>query len=155
MTRSGTSAVSASAALSLLKAHSRWRFKSKILDFVCSLEWEREKKKKKKPHSSSFPGRDERVWDSSSGLSSGLKPAFVFPVSKENAFFLDGCLTTRHFYVPHFIKLPNVIMLYADISSLSKTSNQLGKEEKRKKKKPCAGTHWWHSQAAGNQSLVE
>lgn len=61
-----------------------------------------------------------------------MQPAFVFPVSKENAFFLDGCLTTRHFYVPHFIKLPNVIMLYADISSLSKTSNQLEKEEKKK-----------------------
>lgn len=35
----------ASAALSLLKAHSRWRFKSKILDFVCSLEWEKKKKR--------------------------------------------------------------------------------------------------------------
>lgn len=63
-----------------------------------------------------------------------MKSAFVFPVSKENAFFLDGFLTTRHFYPPHFIKLPNVIMLCADISSLSKPSNQLEKEEKKKKK---------------------
>lgn len=57
----------------------------------------------------------------------------MFPVSKENAFFLDGFLTTRQFYVPHFRKLPNVIMLYPDISSLSKTSNQLAKKEEEKK----------------------
>lgn len=56
----------------------------------------------------------------------------MFPVSKETAFFLDGFLTTRHFYRPHFIKLPNVIMLYPDIISLSKTSNWLEKKKKKK-----------------------
>lgn len=51
-----------------------------------------------------------------------------FPsVPKENAFFLDGFLATRHFHGSHFIKLPNVIMFYPDIISLSKTSVKLGK----------------------------
>lgn len=51
-----------------------------------------------------------------------------FPsVPKENAFFLDGFLATRPFHGSHFIKLPNVIMFYPDIISLSKTSVKLGK----------------------------
>lgn len=67
-----------------------------------------------------------------------------------HSFLMDVLPQDIYFYVPHFIKLPNVIVLYADISSLSKTSNQLEKEEKKqnKTKNPCAGTHWRHRQAA-------
>ena len=59
-------------------------------------------------------------------------------VPKGNTFFLDGFLTTRHFHVSHFIKLPNVIKFYPDIISLSKTSIKL--EKKRIVRKLTGGT---------------
>lgn len=58
------------------------------------------------------------------------------PSVPKGEHILDGFLTTRHFHVSHFIKLPNVIRFYPDIISLSKTAIKL------EKKTNCEKAHW-------------
>lgn len=68
-------------------------------------------------------------------------------VPKGEHILSDGFLTTRHFHVSHFIKLPNVIRFYPDIILLLKTAIKL---EKNKLWESSLQHNW----AAGKPALV-